>query len=87
MSFLVEELEMISRNLPKPKITIPLLSFACLYSEHSESFHIIGAQELDKRWKISTETAIKAKSMRGYATYTRYATYHTPSKPGVSHFF
>ena len=34
------------------------------------SFHT-GAQELDKRWKISTETAIKAKSMRGYATYTR----------------
>ena len=29
------------------------------------------SQELDKRWKISTETAIKAKSMRGYATYTR----------------
>ena len=76
-----------------------LLSLTCLYSEHSDGFHIyaqeldfcnfsencklffslfgclgvkvVGAQELDKRWKISTETAIKAKSMRGYATYTR----------------
>ena len=28
-------------------------------------------QELDKRWKVATETSIKAKSMRGYATYTR----------------
>ena len=48
---------------------------------------VVGAQELDKRWKISTETAIKAKSMRGYATYTRYATYQLPTTPGVSHFF
>ena len=29
------------------------------------------SQELDKRWRIVTETAIKAKSMKGYATYTR----------------
>ena len=52
----------------------------CNFSKNCKLFHFsifggesfyTGAQELDKRWKISTETAIKAKSMRGYATYTR----------------
>lgn len=31
-------------------------------------------QEVDKRWKISTETAIKAKSIKGYKTYNRKLT-------------
>ena len=31
-------------------------------------------QELDKRWRISTETAIKAKSIKGYKTYNRKLT-------------
>lgn len=38
-------------------------------------------QELDKRWRIVTETAIKAKSMKGYATYTRKLT-ENKYKPG-----
>ena len=35
-----------------------------------EEVHCV-SQELDKRWRIVTETSIKAKSMKGYATYTR----------------
>ena len=29
-------------------------------------------QELDKHWRIMTETAIKAKSIKGYSTYNRH---------------
>ena len=28
-------------------------------------------QELDRQWRIRSETAIKAKSVRGYSTYNR----------------
>ena len=31
-------------------------------------------QEIDKHWKIITETSIKAKSVRGYSTYNRKLT-------------
>ena len=31
-------------------------------------------QEIDKHWKIITETSIKAKSVRGYSTYSRKLT-------------
>ncbi|XP_023333346.1 uncharacterized protein LOC111705120 [Eurytemora carolleeae] len=32
------------------------------------------AQELDKRWKISVETSIKAKSVNGYSTFSTKVT-------------
>ena len=31
-------------------------------------------QEIDKHWRIVTETSIKAKSVRGYSTYNRKLT-------------
>ena len=40
-------------------------------------------QELDKHWRIMTETAIKAKSIKGYSTYNRKLT-ENKFKPGTS---
>ena len=31
-------------------------------------------QEIDKHWRVVTETSIKAKSVRGYSTYSRKLT-------------
>ena len=31
-------------------------------------------QEIDKHWRVVTETSIKAKSVRGYSTYNRKLT-------------
>ena len=39
-------------------------------------------QELDKHWRIMTETAIKGKSVKGYATYNRKLT-ENKFKPGT----
>ena len=40
-------------------------------------------QELDKHWRIMTETSIKAKSVKGYATYNRKLT-ENKWKPGCA---
>ena len=37
----------------------------------NQSYIFIIFQELDKHWRIMTETAIKAKSIKGYSTYNR----------------
>ena len=37
----------------------------------TQSYIFIIFQELDKHWRIMTETAIKAKSIKGYSTYNR----------------
>ena len=35
---------------------------------------LVSGQEIDKHWRVVTETSIKAKSVRGYSTYNRKLT-------------
>ena len=35
---------------------------------------LVSGQEIDKHWRVVTETSIKAKSVRGYSTYSRKLT-------------
>ena len=39
-----------------------------------DNLNNFAVQELDKHWRIMTETSIKAKSVKGYATYNRKLT-------------
>ena len=47
-----------------------------LRGHYSADYHCnpTDGQEIDKHWRIVTETSIKAKSVRGYSTYNRKLT-------------